>query len=320
MWDAEHDQYLDTNLPARGEEGRGPIVLPNGNYGNWDEASGDYVDSGVAASTVIDIQNETVEFVEAPQKENIQSGENIPTLFGKISKWFATLGALAWKSVVDYTTDVVNKPAIPTKTSDLSNDTYLQNETQVNAKVSAHNTSDSSHGDMRAAISAADAIARGKSRALVFETEAALNAWLSVAQNRESLQVGDNFYIRQNDVPDYWWDGMAKQELETEKVDLSDFFTKEQSDNRFTHKAIHGIATLEVASWVGNNNMGYTCTVANAEIIDGCTYFVLPVPESSDIAGEAGLYELPTAAVGSFTLKARNLPTGAITIHYIILQ
>jgi hypothetical protein len=99
----------------------------------------------VAAFAAIDIDNETVDLVEAPLTENIESGENIPTLFGKISRWFASLGALAWKSVVNYATDVENKPYIPTKTSDLSNNTYLQNETQVDAKLSEHNTSDSSH-------------------------------------------------------------------------------------------------------------------------------------------------------------------------------
>lgn len=67
-------------------------------------------------------------------------------------------------------------------------------------------------------IGEVEAVAKGASRAFVFDTVAALDTWLGVAANKATLQKGDNLYIRATDVPDYWWDGTAKQPLETEKV------------------------------------------------------------------------------------------------------
>ena len=37
-----------------------------------------------------------------------------------------------------------------------------------------------------------------------------------------NIKLGTNLYIRDTDVPDYWWDGVKPQELETQKVDLTD--------------------------------------------------------------------------------------------------
>lgn len=46
-------------------------------------------------------------FTQAATRTNIQSGESHSTLFGKIMKWFADLGSLAFKSTVT-TTDITN--------------------------------------------------------------------------------------------------------------------------------------------------------------------------------------------------------------------
>lgn len=37
-----------------------------------------------------------------------------------------------------------------------------------------------------------------------------------------NINIGQNFYIRDVGVPDYWWDGGKAQPLETQKVDLTD--------------------------------------------------------------------------------------------------
>jgi hypothetical protein len=81
---------------------------------------------------------------------------------------------------------------------------------------------------------------------------------------------------------------------------------------------IHASEILSVAGWTGNSTAGYTYTVSNSDITDGCTIFIVPVQASEDIDSEAGIYEDNTAAVGSFTLNARNLPTGERTIKYVI--
>ena len=69
-------------------------------------------------------------------------------------------------------------------------------------------------------------IAMGKNQARVFATVDALDAWLSVPEHTAELKVGDNFYVAATDVPDYWWDGSAKQELEVQKVDLTAYDRK----------------------------------------------------------------------------------------------
>jgi len=84
--------YPDLNLKFRipeglqGEQGKPLVVLANGNYGNWDESAADYVDSGVAASVTVDIENATVNFTEAVTRENLHTGEKVPVLFGKLKK------------------------------------------------------------------------------------------------------------------------------------------------------------------------------------------------------------------------------------------
>lgn len=66
-------------------------------------------------------------------------------------------------------------------------------------------------------------VANGKTASYVFDTVADLDTWLADSANTAKLKVGDVFLIRAVNVPDYWWDGSAKQILETTKVDLSPY-------------------------------------------------------------------------------------------------
>ena len=67
----------------------------------------------------------------------------------------------------------------------------------------------------------AETIARGRATGYVFDTMADLETALTNEEFVAGLVVGDNLYIRATDVPDYWWDGTTKQQLEAEKPDLS---------------------------------------------------------------------------------------------------
>ena len=73
-------------------------------------------------------------------------------------------------------------------------------------------------------------IASGKCRAEVFNTVDELDEWLKNETNTATLKVGDVFLIRAVNVPDYWWDGSAKQQLETTKVEIA-YITNEEIDN-----------------------------------------------------------------------------------------
>ena len=66
-------------------------------------------------------------------------------------------------------------------------------------------------------------VAKGKATGYVFDTVEDLDIWLQNTENTSKLILGDNLYIREVGVPDYWWDGEQKQQLETQKVDLSEY-------------------------------------------------------------------------------------------------
>lgn len=74
----------------------------------------------------------------------------------------------------------------------------------------------------------AEIIAKGRATGYVFDTLGELDNWLSISENTSKLVLGDNLYIREIGVPDYWWDGTSKQVLETEKPDLTEYVKKEQ--------------------------------------------------------------------------------------------
>jgi hypothetical protein len=97
-------------------------------------------------------------------------------------------------------------------------------------EIGNHNTSETAHPGIRNAVAEAKAIAEGKSRARVFATKSALDTWLLDSENVASLQIGDHFYIEETDKPDYWWNGTTIKELETQKVDLSNYYTKTEID------------------------------------------------------------------------------------------
>lgn len=72
----------------------------------------------------------------------------------------------------------------------------------------------------------AETIARGRATGYVFDTLEDLEIWLEDETNVSNLILGDNFYIRALNTPDYWWDGSDKQQLEAEKPDLTNLVDK----------------------------------------------------------------------------------------------
>ena len=79
-----------------------------------------------------DGSNATAAFTTAATRKNIATGEKLSVLFGKIAKWFADLGSLAFKSTVaksDLASDV--------QTSLGKADSALQNYTETDPTVPA---------------------------------------------------------------------------------------------------------------------------------------------------------------------------------------
>lgn len=85
------------------------------------------------------------------------------------------------------------------------------------------------------AIAEATNIAKGRNRARVFATTAAMESWLKDAANKGVCIVGDNLYIEDVDVPDWWVSEVLEEadaetgyyykiaQLETQKVDLTNY-------------------------------------------------------------------------------------------------
>ncbi|KAA6396570.1 MAG: hypothetical protein EZS28_007903 [Streblomastix strix] len=68
-------------------------------------------------------------------------------------------------------------------------------------------------------------IATGKSKAYVLSTQEELNDWMAIQDNVAKLVIGDNLYIVDKEVTDYWWDGTDIKILETELSDMSNVIT-----------------------------------------------------------------------------------------------
>jgi len=111
----------------------------------------------------------------------------------------------------------------------------LHNEITTNINI--HNTNDTSHADIRLKIDETRVIAEGRSRAKVFATYEDMKLWLDVLENVATLNIGDNLFIIDVGVSDFWWDGTQARALETQKVDLTDYFTKDQINILLADKA-----------------------------------------------------------------------------------
>lgn len=71
----------------------------------------------------------TVEFTEPAVRTNIESGEDIKTIFGKTRKWFSSLKAVA---ITGSYIDLTDKPVIPSKVSELVNNMIINLNLLIN--------------------------------------------------------------------------------------------------------------------------------------------------------------------------------------------
>lgn len=105
-------------------------------------------------------------------------------------------------------------------------------------QVNQINTNKSNITKAQNRADAAYSLAQGRSRGVSFETVASMKEALKSASNSE-YKVGDQLFIKEVNVPDYWISGVLSTntgetgyyeiaELETQKVDLSNYATKEE--------------------------------------------------------------------------------------------
>ena len=130
----------------------------------------------------------------------------------------------------------------------------------ASSAVSAHNTSSTAHSDIRTLVSNAQTaannaqakansaytLAEGRARAVSFDTVEAMTSALKAAAKTD-YKIGDNLFIKATGVSDYWVSNVLTTNsgtygyfevsvLETQKVDLTNYYTKSEIDTKFLTK------------------------------------------------------------------------------------
>ena len=320
----------------RGLQGKSLIVLPNGHYGQWDEAQKQYVDSGVEAAATIDIDNVNVTFSESESRVQIETGESIPTLFGKIRKWFSELKELAFKDKVDYNTDIDNLPSLITLHD-------VQNE------VNTHNDVGNAHTDIRGLITALTASALTAARVkqgagIQVETQGNGDVKISctidndlfvVVQSLPQTGIANRLYLvpksspeGQNIHDEYLYIDGKWEQVGTVSVDLGNYYTKVEANNKINelieaHNAsgdAHAgmfvdipFAVLLAASWVAHEG-GFKSVFYITGMKNSSTAWVSPVQASEDDWVAAGIRMLGKTTQGALEIYSRSKPAKNITV------
>lgn len=144
-------------------------------------------------------------------------------------------------------------------------------------------------------------VARGRNRALCFFTKQELDSWLNGEFQREDgktkadLQVGDNLYIVEVGVPDYWWDGEQVRPLETQKVDLSEYAEKEYVDEKVEQEVAvpnSDIANyLEVADILGIWKNATAGRTSFANLFENANVKTVPMMDTSSGTNFAYMFQ-----------------------------
>ncbi len=138
--------------------------------------------------------------------------------------------------------------------------------------IENHNNDEAAtvHPQLQAIAKEAKNIALGRANSLCFDTEKDMKNWLNGIYTRtdgrtpSDLKIGDNLYILQLGVPDYWWDGNSAQPLGAERPDLTDYYTKDEIDGKIGNAIFSVMERSE-----------YDSAYTNGTLAAGTIYFVI---------------------------------------------
>ena len=118
------------------------------------------------------------------------------------------------------------------------------------------------------------AVASGKTKALVFDTQEQLDDWLEgvyeypTGLTASDLVTGDDLYVRDLDSLDYWWDGEQIQPLSA-KTDLTNYYDKDEVDSFIAaiSKSLTTAADQPVS--IGGFMNAVTATINSSAVVSG---------------------------------------------------
>lgn len=161
----------------------------------------------------------------------------------------------------------------------------------ASSAVSTHNTSSTAHSDIRTLVSNAQTaannaqakansaytLAEGRARAVSFATVEAMTAALKAAAKTD-YKIGDNLFIKATGVPNYWISNVLTTNtgtygyfeisiLETQKVDLTNYYTKTEIENKYLTKtdASGTYATISTVNTLSSTVSGHTTKISTLE-------------------------------------------------------
>lgn len=164
---------------------------------------------------------------EVPQEVTNAEGTMYFGVFGVSGEVTRTSKVLKYKIKQGAITEDL-KPSEPTP------DIFQQILSEYNAQHLVVNELVADVSELKVGVETATNIAKGRNQAHVFTTTEAMKSWLSNADNIGKYKVGDNLYIVEVDVPDWWIAEVLDEvdtetgyyykiaQLETQKVDLTE--------------------------------------------------------------------------------------------------
>ena len=212
-------------------------------------------DNGISLSVPAgaDASEYTAVFTQASIRANIESGEKLKALFGKIQKWFADMKTVAFTGAYSDLTGTPTIPSVPTKVSAFTNDAGY-----ITKAVS----------DLENYYKKSETYTQTEITTLI---QQARSATFQIVQTLPSTGEANVIYLlpksgTAGDVYDeYLWLSGAWEKIGTTEIDLSDYYTKSQSDGKYINKT--GDASNATAAFVE--------ATADAEITSGSTLSVL---------------------------------------------
>lgn len=261
-----------------------------------------------------DVYTLPIEFTEAAERTLPATGETIPTVFGKVLKWFRSLGKFAFASTIDWTDDVSGKPDIVSQTyiddADAALGEQITDEATraQDAEAALGGRIDTTNTNLAATNTALDEvrhIAEGAAKGIVFDTQLQMTNWLAGNYTRPDglipadLVIGQHLLIKELEVPDYWWTGAAVSPLETSKVDLSGYATTGQLTDGLSGKANDNA----VVKLTGNQTVAGVKTFSSIPVLPSTN------PTSANQAVRKGHLDTQLAGKQS-TLTSANAGSG----------